>query len=146
MSRLEQILESAEDEQLTAVMFVDLDRFKSINDRFGHHIGDEFLAATSARIQGQLREGSAVGRLGGDEFLIVMPGVESEEAAVAAAERVADSLREPIRLGIGAQPAQASIGLAVQRGPAGTAESLVNHADTAMYAAKAVGAGGVVAA
>jgi diguanylate cyclase (GGDEF)-like protein/PAS domain S-box-containing protein len=130
----------------TAVLFIDLDHFKAINDRFGHHVGDEFLAATAARISGGLRDDAAVGRLGGDEFLVVLPHLRSEAEALTVAQRIADSLRQDIALSIGTEPCWASVGLAIQTSEATTAEALVNQADTAMYEAKARGGGQVVTA
>jgi diguanylate cyclase (GGDEF)-like protein/PAS domain S-box-containing protein len=123
----------------TAVMFIDLDRFKEINDRYGHGVGDEFLIATAARIGGSLRDGAALGRLGGDEFLVLLPGIASPAEAMTVAQRIADSLRQEVALSVGSEPCRASIGLAVGGGTATTAHDLVKAADTAMYAAKARG-------
>jgi diguanylate cyclase (GGDEF)-like protein/PAS domain S-box-containing protein len=121
----------------TAVVFIDLDRFKEINDRFGHHIGDELLVATAGRLRCGLRPGAAVGRLGGDEFLVLLPDIGSETEAIAVAQRLADSLHVDVALSVGLEPCRASVGLAVG-GSAGTnAETLVNQADAAMYEAKA---------
>jgi diguanylate cyclase (GGDEF)-like protein/PAS domain S-box-containing protein len=141
MSLLDQIL--AEPAGLapsdTAVLFIDLDGFKAVNDRFGHHIGDEFLAATAARIRGALRDGGVLGRLGGDEFLVIVPNIRTSAQAATIAQRIAHSLQEDIALSIGTQPARASVGLAIQDHDTTTAEALVNRADTAMYDAKARG-------
>jgi diguanylate cyclase (GGDEF)-like protein/PAS domain S-box-containing protein len=123
----------------TAVLFVDLDRFKEINDRLGHHIGDEFLVATAARVRGSLRDGAVLGRLGGDEFLVVIPGLAAVTDAMAVAERVARVLRDDIALSIGIVPSQASVGLAVAESRDTSAEQLVKRADAAMYQAKARG-------
>lgn len=121
----------------TAVVFIDLDRFKEINDRFGHHIGDEFLVATAGRLRGALRPGASVGRLGGDEFLVVLPDIGSEAEAITVAQRLADSLHIDIALSIGLQACRASVGLAVQDSATTDSEALVNQADAAMYEAKA---------
>jgi diguanylate cyclase (GGDEF)-like protein/PAS domain S-box-containing protein len=123
----------------TAVMFIDLDRFKEINDRYGHGVGDEFLIATAARIGGSLRDGAALGRLGGDEFLVLLPDIASPAEAKAVAQRIADALRQEVSLSIGSEPCRVSIGLAIAGGAATTAQELVKAADVAMYEAKARG-------
>jgi diguanylate cyclase (GGDEF)-like protein len=127
----------------TAVLFID--RFKEINDRLGHHVGDEFLAATAARVRGCLRDGAVLGRLGGDEFLVVIPGLAAVTDAMAVAERVAGVLRDDIALSTGIVPSRASVGLAVATDDT-TAEQLVKQADAAMYQAKARGDAAVATA
>jgi diguanylate cyclase (GGDEF)-like protein/PAS domain S-box-containing protein len=149
MTQLERTLSSETSEAaraLTAVLFIDLDRFKTINDRFGHQVGDEFLVAAAARIRSCLRDDAALGRLGGDEFLVVLPDIESEAVAMLVAQRVADSLNHDVALSIGNEPCRASIGLAIYTAAIPSAEALVIDADTAMYVAKARGGGQVASA
>ncbi|RFU20988.1 diguanylate cyclase [Geodermatophilus marinus] len=130
---------------LTAVVFVDLDDFKPVNDRYGHAAGDAVLRLTAERLAGVLRRGDVVGRMGGDEFLLVAPGLESAAAAAALGRRVREELARPAVLAHGPVSVRASIGVAVaERGTA--PEALVHRADEAMYAAKRAGRGGVVLA
>jgi diguanylate cyclase (GGDEF)-like protein len=136
MTRLEAALSAdREDDTITAVLFIDLDLFKAVNDRFGHLVGDEFLTATASRIRGCLREDAALGRLGGDEFLIVLPHAAAAEADVIR-DRVTAVLSRDITLSVGVIEARASVGVAISNGIGTTAESLVKQADNAMYQAK----------
>ncbi|MGY1712326.1 diguanylate cyclase domain-containing protein [Geodermatophilus sp. SYSU D00758] len=128
---------------LTAVVFVDLDEFKPVNDRYGHAAGDAVLRLTAARLAGVLRRGDVVGRMGGDEFLLVAPGLESAGSAAALGQRVREELARPAVLAHGPVSVRASIGVAVA-GRGSTPEALVHRADEAMYAAKRAGRGGVV--
>jgi diguanylate cyclase (GGDEF)-like protein/PAS domain S-box-containing protein len=118
--------------QETALLFVDLNDFKNVNDRWGHDVGDSVLAALGARIQQSTRAGDAAARLGGDEFAIVLgAGVEPAEA-VNTAERLLQRISEPIELGRGQLTVNASIGISL-----GTdAEMMLKEADAAMYRAK----------
>jgi len=119
-----------------AVLLLDLDRFKEVNDTLGHHVGDELLQAVAARIARTLPPGSTVARLGGDEFAALVPDAGDAAAARALACRLADQLALPVELAGATLTARASIGVAVA--VVGTrAEDLLRHADTAMYAAKA---------
>ncbi|MGZ8514335.1 MAG: diguanylate cyclase domain-containing protein [Candidatus Limnocylindrales bacterium] len=119
----------------TAVVFVDLDDFKGINDRLGHVAGDEVLSVVADRLGISVRGGDPVGRIGGDEFLVVCPSVESSETAIAIAERIAYALRQPVRLAGTAVPLRASVGVAYSRRRV-RADVLVRRADTAMYESK----------
>ena len=142
MRRLSALLEAAPgDEAAAAVLFLDLDDFKPVNDRLGHATGDRFLVAVAGRVHGALRDDAVVGRLGGDEFVVVLPGM-SVDAAQAAAGRVAETLRRDITIDVLGLPSSASIGVAVAR-TAETADELVRRADEAMYAAKRLGGGRV---
>ena len=116
----------------TALLFVDLNDFKNVNDRWGHDVGDSVLAALGARIQESIRAGDAAARLGGDEFAIVLAaGVEPAEA-VATAERLLELISEPIELGRVQLTVSASVGIAL----GSDAEMLLKEADAAMYRAK----------
>jgi diguanylate cyclase (GGDEF)-like protein len=120
-----------------AVLWIDLDRFKEVNDIFGHEVGDEMLLAVADRLRDVLRETDDIARLGGDEFAVVLPNVIESEAQMIG-ERVLDSLtnREAFRLQVGA-----SMGVAWQRAGEGDKSVLVRRADEAMYRAKALGGG-----
>jgi len=125
----------------TAVIFLDLDDFKPINDRLGHASGDLVLAAVADRLRLAVRGQDLVGRLGGDEFLAVCPGVDRPEVAEAVAERIAHQLTDPLVLGDEAVRLKASMGIAWSLNWATTAERLVARADAAMYEAKRRGDG-----
>jgi diguanylate cyclase (GGDEF)-like protein/PAS domain S-box-containing protein len=119
----------------TGVIFVDVDRFKPVNDRFGHTAGDELLRVVAARLQRAVREGDVVGRLGGDEFLVVCPDIGGPEEALATAERVRSSIAGTVRLGSATLDVRVSLGVACA--PAGTsADAIVARADAAMYESK----------
>jgi diguanylate cyclase (GGDEF)-like protein/PAS domain S-box-containing protein len=142
MSVLNSVLESqASTGGGTALLFIDLDDFKSVNDRFGHLAGDEFLAATAARLRGGVRETATVGRQGGDEFLIVCPGVDSVGEAQGIAERIVELLGQDVALSVGTLKAGASVGIAFTADSTVTGDALVARADAAMYESKRGGGG-----
>ena len=123
-----------------AVLFVDLDRFKRINDRHGHAAGDAVLCEAAARMRAVVRPYDAVGRYGGDEFVVIVAGAGAERGAPRAASGIADSLRgRPIATAAGAVRVTASIGLAVAPAGSRDPERLIADADRAMYAAKRAG-------
>ena len=124
----------------TAVIFIDLDKFKPINDTLGHGAGDELLVNVAERLKELLRADDIVGRIGGDEFLLVCKRLERPERAVAIAERIAQVLRGTIQLATGVVQVQASIGVAFS-GNDSTSDSLVAQADSAMYQSKRHGRG-----
>jgi diguanylate cyclase (GGDEF)-like protein/PAS domain S-box-containing protein len=119
-----------------AVVFVDLDGFKQVNDRYSHAVGDEVLSVVARRLQGVVREGDVVGRIGGDEFLVVCPGIGGPEQAMTLAARMADAQREQVRLAGTRMALQVSIGVAWSGDASLDAESLVALADHAMYESK----------
>jgi diguanylate cyclase (GGDEF)-like protein/PAS domain S-box-containing protein len=125
-----------------AVVFLDLDRFKSVNDRFGHAAGDRFLAAAADRIRGAVRECDRVGRLGGDEFLVICPRVESAAQAQVIAGRIADVMTSTVEVGPCAVELRASIGVAWTT-EALNADAFIEQADRAMYESKRAGNGRV---
>ena len=98
-----------------ALIFIDLDRFKSVNDRFGHAAGDRLLAAAGDRLRGTARKGDAVGRVGGDEFIVICPRVESSAQAVKIAERIAAATTATVDVGTGVAELRTRVGVA--RGP-----------------------------
>ena len=119
-----------------AVMFIDLDRFKTINDSLGHDVGDQLLIAVSRRIRTALRETDTVARLGGDEFVIVVPGIGAPEDAARVAEKVIDHIGKPIALAGHALHTSPSIGISLFPEDGEDSDTLMKNADTAMYFAK----------
>ena len=124
-----------------AVLLLDLDRFKEVNDALGHHVGDELLRRVGPRLAGALRDGDLLTRLGGDEFaLLLSPGSDSAYASVVAG-RIRDALRVPFRLDDVELHLSASVGIALCPDHALTASALLQCADVAMYDAKRSRAG-----
>jgi diguanylate cyclase (GGDEF)-like protein/PAS domain S-box-containing protein len=123
-----------------ALLFIDLDRFKAINDTLGHAAGDELLILVAQRLRDVLRDSDTIARLGGDEFVILAEDLEGDAEAIAVAERVLHALEEPFRLGAADISMRASVGVSVAHDPAANADDLLSEADVAMYRAK--GAGG----
>lgn len=119
-----------------AVIFLDLDNFKVINDSLGHQAGDRFLIAIAERLKSCVRPEDTVARLGGDEFTILLEELVCPENAINAAERIVDALRQPLALDYGEVVASSSIGIAYSTNGEATADSLLRDADTAMYHAK----------
>ncbi|HEU4975652.1 MAG TPA: GGDEF domain-containing protein [Baekduia sp.] len=122
-----------------AVLFIDLDNFKQINDERGHHAGDALLRTVAARIDADLRPGDTVARFGGDEFVVLCEDVAGPEDAMEVAERLRGSLAREVPLSGGAIHVTASIGVALPDRPDRGAEELLEAADRAMYEAKAAG-------
>jgi diguanylate cyclase (GGDEF)-like protein len=123
-------------------MFMDLDGFKSVNDRSGHAVGDELLRALAERLESTARGGDVVARLGGDEFVIVVDGVQSIEQAEVTTERFLAEVRRPVVAGGTHITLDASIGLVVAGSDDVDPDEILRHADSAMYEAKRSGAGG----
>ncbi len=124
---------------LGAVLFVDLDRFKNINDTLGHHLGDALLKEVARRIASSVRVGDTVARLGGDEFVVVASAVEETDHALMIAQKIRDSLRPGVHIGKHELFVTPSIGIAMIPRDGDNGETLLRHADTAMYQAKATG-------
>jgi len=125
--------------QRFAVLFLDLDRFKVVNDSVGHLVGDELLNEVGARIAAVLEPRDLVARLGGDEFAIVLHGIENADDAIAFAQRIIETLNAPIRLSGKELFTSASIGIAMAAPHYRQAEELLRDADVAMYRAKSEG-------
>lgn len=118
-----------------ALMYVDLDNFKRINDTLGHGIGDEVLVTAAERLRGALRSGD-LARLGGDEFMVVLPEIGSSDDAARVAERLSTALQEPMLLSKHTVVVTPSIGIAIAPTDGADAGSLLRHADLAMYFCK----------
>jgi diguanylate cyclase (GGDEF)-like protein len=138
--RLEQAVSSARrSRQKLAVLFLDLDRFKLINDSLGHVAGDALLRSVAQRLRACLRKSDTGARLGGDEFAILLTNLSKDQDAAHVAEKLLGLLRRPVRIGDEEHMITASIGIATFPKDAGNAEDLLKRADTAMYHAKSAG-------
>ncbi|MGQ4880139.1 EAL domain-containing protein [Billgrantia sp. LNSP4103-1] len=125
-----------------AVIFVDLDHFKEVNDALGHAFGDELLVMMAERLQLRLREDDTLARLGGDEFLVLLPDLEEVDEVTRIARRLVEAVREPCVLEGQEFRLGCSLGISLYPDDATTAESLVHNADVAMYRAKQEGRNG----
>lgn len=126
-------------DQAFAILFIDLDRFKTVNDNFGHHMGDALLRDIGERISRPLRSSDIVARLGGDEFVVLLNKIRDRHRATKVAGWILERLSTPIFLKKHEFLISASIGISIFGEDASDEESLMNHADTAMYAAKEAG-------
>ncbi|MDP9228653.1 MAG: EAL domain-containing protein, partial [Actinomycetota bacterium] len=142
LDRLEHALDQMpRHDSAVAVLFLDLDQFKLVNDSLGHAAGDELLAAVSPRLQQALRPGDTVARFGGDEFAVLAEDITNERDAIRVAERIAESLTRPFVLRGREHFASASIGISIGEGNE-EPEALIRDADAALYRAKERGRGG----
>lgn len=123
------------------VVFVDLDHFKPINDQLGHAAGDEVLKAVGSRLRAAVRTRDIVGRIGGDEFLVICDGVDGIDATVDVAERLVSALAEPVVAGDTLIAVRASVGVAIPTPTDRGCDDVVARADVAMYESKRAGAG-----
>lgn len=122
-----------------ALMFIDLDNFKTVNDVWGHDAGDEVLQQVARRMQQQLRSADTLFRLGGDEFAILLPGLNEQATAERLAARLIDAISHHLYVKSALMPVGATIGIAFYPSDATDAASLLHHADLAMYSAKKAG-------
>lgn len=140
-SRLKHALESAErHSRKVAVLYIDLDRFKNVNDSLGHPVGDELLEALAARMQARLRDEDTLGRFGGDEFLLVLEDLRRHEHAAEVARELIEMLEESFKLPSGHEVyVGASIGISLFPDDGESETELIQHADVALYQAKEAG-------
>lgn len=133
------IAQSARENQLVAVIFMDLDQFKMVNDSLGHDQGDILLREVAVRLAETVRAGDTVARLGGDEFVIVLSELDAAEDAIAIARKIMKSLEKPVYLKNQELAVAGSIGIAMFPKDGDTTSQLVRNADTAMYRSKELG-------
>jgi diguanylate cyclase (GGDEF)-like protein/PAS domain S-box-containing protein len=124
---------------LVAMLFVDLDHFKAINDNLGHALGDHLLTSVASRLAKMMRDSDTVARLGGDEFVILAEDLQTDAEALTVAERVLHALEEPFVVGSAEVSMLASVGVSVSHDPDADPEALLREADVAMYRAKRSG-------
>ncbi|WP_207806969.1 diguanylate cyclase domain-containing protein [Parazoarcus communis] len=138
--RLQQAMAAARrDGQVLALMFIDLDKFKPINDSLGHAVGDVLLVEVARRVRNCVRESDTVARIGGDEFVVLLRAVDSESGALAVADKIRVALGQPVCVGEHRLGVSASIGVAMFPAHGEDDLALTQHADIAMYEAKARG-------
>lgn len=137
MDRLNQAIANANRrQQKLALLYLDLDNFKAVNDTFSHHNGDRLLQQVAQRLKGSLRESDSVARFGGDEFVVFLPEITDEREVVSVVGKILNDLNRPFKLQNSLTRSGASIGIALYPDDGLTAQTLLNHADLAMYAAK----------
>ncbi|MFP5402580.1 MAG: EAL domain-containing protein [Gammaproteobacteria bacterium] len=140
-SRLEHAIDQARRHRSrVGVLFLDLDRFKNVNDSLGHPVGDALIKAVATRLRGGLRDEDTVARMGEDEFLVVIEDLESADAAASVASKLTRLVQEPFQVGDGQEViVSASIGVSLYPDDGDSATGLIQHADAALYQAKARG-------
>jgi len=150
MDRIDKLLDtSSRDASFGAVMFIDLDHFKDINDARGHAVGDALLRYAAARLADLVRKGDTVARIGGDEFVVLLPGLgadatDAAHRALMLAEKIRAAIARPFSIDHQSYQCSASLGATLFPGTGNSAQDLLREADTAMYRAKAEGRNGVV--
>ena len=132
-------LEAVRHQQALSLLFVDLDGFKSVNDRFGHAVGDQLLVEVAKRMLSVVREEDTVARLGGDEFTVLIKNLHSMEEAIGLANRILEKISEPYQLNDMSFDISASIGVSMSYPKGDKPEDLLREADDAMYQAKSSG-------
>ncbi|HYJ18093.1 MAG TPA: EAL domain-containing protein, partial [Burkholderiales bacterium] len=138
--RLEQgIINARRNGEKLAVLFIDLDRFKNINDSLGHHIGDQLLKEVSRQMADCIRKGDTLSRLGGDEFVVTLEGLGNADDAAQVARKILAALGKPIRIGGHLLNTTCSMGISIFPNDADDGRELMKNADTAMYHAKEIG-------
>ncbi|WP_293269141.1 sensor domain-containing diguanylate cyclase [Neptunomonas sp.] len=142
--RLDQLIQQEEPSTSSfALLFIDLDGFKDVNDKYGHNTGDQVLKETAVRIQLNIRKIDTAARIGGDEFLVVLTGVSSPRDAASVAKKIIDSFNVPFQISEVCKPiVGASIGISVYPSDGKDADMLIKQADVAMYRAKNAGKNG----
>jgi diguanylate cyclase (GGDEF)-like protein/PAS domain S-box-containing protein len=141
--RLQHALQRASrDGEQLALLFIDLDRFKNVNDTLGHHIGDELLKQVATALQERLREGDTLARLGGDEFIVLLENIENQYGASLVAEKLVQMFEEPFMVAGHELFVTCSVGISLFPDDAADLNMLIRNADVAMYQAKARGRNG----
>jgi len=130
------LIQARRSQKMLAVMLLDLDYFKDVNDSLGHSVGDQLLCAVGNRLRELLRRGDTVSRVGGDEFLLLLPEIARIEDATTIAQKVVQAFRRPFVLDDHELHITTSIGIAIYPDDGGDADILIKNADTAMYCAK----------
>lgn len=140
LDRLSHMLsEAVRNNESAALLFIDLDDFKKVNDSLGHEMGDKLLIEAAARLKSVVREGDTVGRLGGDEFIVLLGGLQNPANAQLTAENLLDRFRDAFRVDGRELMMTATVGIAVYPGDGDSASELLRSADAAMYHAKELG-------
>jgi diguanylate cyclase (GGDEF)-like protein len=122
--------------QYLAVLMLDLDKFKDVNDTLGHHMGDRLLQDVGERLMGFLRKGDTIARMGGDEFLILLPEIKKIDDSIMIARKVVDAFQSPFIIDGHEIHITTSVGIAIYPDSSEDADTLVKHADIAMYKVK----------
>lgn len=135
---INQAIESCPDGNNVALVFLDLDHFKDVNDTLGHSAGDELLVELTQRLRARIQPGDMLGRLGGDEFVMVLPNCDPAKASLIATS-ITEALASPLRLGDRQVPISASLGISIYPDNATDIDTLMQQADAAMYKAKQAG-------
>ena len=135
----EEIKKARRNKRSLALLFLDLDHFKEVNDNLGHNLGDMLLQETARRLNSCVRETDAVARLGGDEFTIIIGDLADPGNIALVAQNILLKIAEPFQLGTETAHVSISIGIALYPQDAASAEALLTNADHAMYAAKDLG-------
>ncbi|MBE3025451.1 EAL domain-containing protein [Janthinobacterium sp. GW458P] len=136
------LLRAARDQEQLAVLFIDLDRFKNVNDTLGHHVGDELLQKVAGQLAARLREGDTLARLGGDEFIVLLEGIDGEYGATQVAEKLMTMFDQPFTVAGHELFVTCSVGISLYPDDALDLNMLIRNADVAMYQAKARGRNG----
>ena len=136
------LLRAARDQEQLAVLFIDLDRFKNVNDTLGHHVGDELLQKVAGQLAARLREGDTLARLGGDEFIVLLERIDGEYGATQVAEKLMTMFEQPFTVAGHELFVTCSVGISLYPDDALDLNMLIRNADVAMYQAKARGRNG----
>jgi diguanylate cyclase (GGDEF)-like protein/PAS domain S-box-containing protein len=130
------IIKANDNHKLLAVLFIDLNRFKNVNDSYGHHIGDQVIKLSASRLQAQVRECDFVSRVGGDEFAILLTNIETIDDAMALGQKIIDTLNLPFKVNRLSINIGSSVGISIYPNHATQSEMLMKFADAAMYQSK----------
>jgi len=143
LQKLDESIPCCNEGRMLAVLFLDLDRFKPVNDRYGHHVGDQLLVAVADRLRSCVRGSDLVARLGGDEFVVLLDTIQAAEQAARVGRKILTALSQPLLLEGRDVTTSASLGIALCPHDGTDAATLLHRADQAMYRAKAAGRGRV---